>query len=108
MPEVRAVMARAACRASSVSVSELTSAKTASQPSQTMLEVVATYENGVVTTSPRHPRARITSWMAMVPLLVKITCSTPRYAASRASSSVTSGPSLVSHTRDHTPSSRAA
>ena len=75
---VRSVTAASMQAGSMVSVSASTSANTGVAPSHTTLDVVATYENGVVITSPRTPSALIASCSATVPFPRNQQCRTPR------------------------------
>ena len=68
IPDVRPVTAASTAAGSIVNVPGSMSANTGVQPSHTSALVVATYENGVVTTSPSNSSAFIASCSANVPL----------------------------------------
>ena len=63
--------------------------------SQTMLDAVAMYENGVVMTSPDNPRDLMASWSAMVPLLTYKRFSKLSWRFKCSSNSFTNGPLFV-------------
>src|SRR4051794_24446349 len=78
--DVFGVIAASIFSESMVKVSGLMSTKTGDAFSQTMEEVVATYEKGVVMISPFKSSALMAICIAMVPLLIKKKCFTPRYS----------------------------
>src|SRR5690625_3768489 len=77
------------------------STKTGVHPSQTIEEVVATKEKGVVMSSPFKSNALIVICNATVPLVTKRRFSTPRWVFNFSSSSLASGPILVSQLDSH-------
>ena len=72
------VISASICEASMVRLSRFISANTGSQFSHTIDEVVATYENGVVITSPVIPSPLMAICRAEVPLFKKIKWLAPK------------------------------
>src|SRR5690554_380547 len=97
MAEVFSVMAASILAGSIFKDCLSISTNTGVQPSQTMLLVVATNENGVVMISPFSSKALIVICKATVPLVTKSRCFTLRCSLSFISSSLAKGPILVSH-----------
>src|SRR3989344_4134012 len=95
MPVVFFVIFLSISSGSIVKVSGSISAKIGLQFSHTKLDVVATYEKGVVMTSFFNPKALMAIWRAIVPFETKNKYLTPRYFLSLSSNSFTNGPWFV-------------
>src|SRR5690606_35757438 len=97
------VIAASILPASMLSVAGSISANTGLQPSQTILLVVATNENGVVMISPFSSNAFIAICNAWVPLVTKSNWSTFKYSFILSSSLLDKGPIFVNQFRSQIP-----